>query len=286
MSRQPRKIWPSAATTFSTIVFDDFAAFGSRGRNSAPMAYSPGAGSSKPSSRAFVDEEIMRNLHQHAAAVAGLGIGPDGAAMIEIEQDLEPHLDDLVRLAIMHVGDEADAAGVMFARRRIKPLRRGKPGIARSLGEAEIVSEGGGAGHGRVDRSGHYSIPLLTKTRPGPPPSLAWPAAGGPRPWKPASAPLAAAASFQPHRPSLRARLAARWRQAQTPSERGLSLLSNFAIRPDRDGMERAQKRVGGAASASAFISAEKIWHLIAVHKSHRAATGRIAFEIRPKPCK
>jgi hypothetical protein len=34
-------------------------------------------------------EKTVRNLHQHAAAVAGLRVGADRAAMIEIEQDLQ-----------------------------------------------------------------------------------------------------------------------------------------------------------------------------------------------------
>ena len=44
-------------------------------------------------------------------------------------------LDDLVRFAIVHVGDEADAAGVMLARRAIEALSRGKPRIAGGVGE-------------------------------------------------------------------------------------------------------------------------------------------------------
>ena len=36
----------------------------------------------------FRDEEAVRDLHQHSAAVTRLGVGTDGAAMIEIEQDL------------------------------------------------------------------------------------------------------------------------------------------------------------------------------------------------------
>ena len=55
-----------------------------------------------------------------------------------------------MRLAIVHVGDEADAAGVMLARRAIEALRRGKARIAGGL------SEGGSAGNSRVNRSGHY----------------------------------------------------------------------------------------------------------------------------------
>ena len=34
--------------------------------------------------------EAVRDLDQDAAAIAGLGIGADGAAMLEISQDVEP----------------------------------------------------------------------------------------------------------------------------------------------------------------------------------------------------
>jgi hypothetical protein len=71
----------------------------------------------------FLGKETVRNLHQHAAAVARLRVGADRAAMIEIEQDVQSHLDDLVRLLVVHVGDETDAAGVVFVLRAIEALR-------------------------------------------------------------------------------------------------------------------------------------------------------------------
>ena len=66
----------------------------------------------------------MRNLDEHAAAVAGFRIGTDRAAMIEIEQDFETLLDDRMRFAVLHVGNEADAAGIVLAPRVVKALRR------------------------------------------------------------------------------------------------------------------------------------------------------------------
>ena len=65
----------------------------------------------------------MRDLNQHAAAIARLGIGADRAAMVEIAQNLEAHVDHFVRLAIAHVRDETDPAGVMLLDGRIKALR-------------------------------------------------------------------------------------------------------------------------------------------------------------------
>ncbi len=76
------------------------------------------------------NEELVRNLHQHAAAVAGLGVGPGGAAMVEVQQDLETHAHDVVGLGVVHVGDEADAAGVVLLGRIVEPVGLGNAGIA------------------------------------------------------------------------------------------------------------------------------------------------------------
>ncbi len=72
---------------------------------------------------ALVFQEVVRDLHQHAGAVAGQGVGADGATVLEVFEDLERVRDDLGRLASLHVGDEADAAGIALMRGIIKPLR-------------------------------------------------------------------------------------------------------------------------------------------------------------------
>ena len=89
-------------------------------------------------------EEAMRDLHEHAAAVARLRVGAHRAAMVEVEQDLQAHLDDGVRLAVLHVGDEADAAGIVLVGGVVEPLglrkaripHHGRAGgdVAQSLG--------------------------------------------------------------------------------------------------------------------------------------------------------
>ena len=53
----------------------------------------------KPSLRAFLLEELVRDLDQDAGAVAGQRVGADGAAVLEVLEDAERVLDDLVRLA-------------------------------------------------------------------------------------------------------------------------------------------------------------------------------------------
>jgi hypothetical protein len=64
----------------------------------------------------------MRDLGEDTAAVAELGIGADGAAMVEIMQDLQALLHDGVGLAVLHVGDEADAAGIFLEGGIVEPL--------------------------------------------------------------------------------------------------------------------------------------------------------------------
>jgi len=97
---------------------------------------------------AFFLEEAMRDLHENAAAVAELGIGADGAAMVEILENAQAHRDDVVALAVLHVGDEADAAGIVLETRVVHALRFGQVGVAGvDGGHFEIpdrVSFGGG----------------------------------------------------------------------------------------------------------------------------------------------
>ena len=75
----------------------------------------------------------MRDLHEHAAAVAGLRVGTDGAAMIEVQEDLQTHLDNRMGLAALHIGDKAYAAGIFFKRWIVRAGGRGKPRIAQHI---------------------------------------------------------------------------------------------------------------------------------------------------------
>jgi hypothetical protein len=73
----------------------------------------------------FADEELVRDLHQDARAVAGARIGADRAAMFEVAQDRNRVLDDLVRLAALDVGDEADAAAILVEAGIVEAVRFG-----------------------------------------------------------------------------------------------------------------------------------------------------------------
>ncbi len=70
-------------------------------------------------------EEAVGNLHQHAGAIAHQRIGADSAAMGKVFQDEQPVAHDLVRLLALHMGDEADAAGIVFVAGIVKTLTFG-----------------------------------------------------------------------------------------------------------------------------------------------------------------
>ena len=84
-----------------------------------------GRGQGEAQLLAFRREEIVGDLGQHAAAVAEGRIGADRAAMVEIDQDLKALLEDGVRLAVLHVGHKADAAGIVLLRRVVEAVRAG-----------------------------------------------------------------------------------------------------------------------------------------------------------------
>src|SRR6185312_4549188 len=61
----------------------------------------------------LLGEELVRDLHKDARAVAHPRVGADRTAMLEIAEDTQAVFDDLVRLAALDVGDETDAAGIL-----------------------------------------------------------------------------------------------------------------------------------------------------------------------------
>ena len=75
----------------------------------------------------------MRHLHEHASPVAGKRVGADGAAMGQVFEDLQTVLDDRVARPRLQVGDEADAAGIMFSFRIVESLRRWRQSQPRKL---------------------------------------------------------------------------------------------------------------------------------------------------------
>jgi len=64
----------------------------------------------------------VRHLEQDPGAVAGAGVGGDGAPVREILEELERFLDDVARADAVDVGDETDAAGVVLVSRVVQSL--------------------------------------------------------------------------------------------------------------------------------------------------------------------
>ena len=73
---------------------------------------------------AFAGEEFVGNLDQDAGAVAGFRIAAAGAAMRQVEQNLNSLADDVVALMAADAGDKPDAASVVLVRRVVETLRR------------------------------------------------------------------------------------------------------------------------------------------------------------------
>ena len=72
-------------------------------------------------------EEGVGDLDEDAGAVTGVGVAAGGAAVGQVDEDLDSLEDDLVGLAALDVDDEADAAGVALGARVVETLRGRKP---------------------------------------------------------------------------------------------------------------------------------------------------------------
>jgi hypothetical protein len=66
--------------------------------------------------------ECVGHLDEDARAVACVRLGARGTAVVEVLEDLDRLLEDPVRLASLHVDDEAHAARVVLVPRVVKPL--------------------------------------------------------------------------------------------------------------------------------------------------------------------
>ena len=128
-SRQPRTVRPSSAAIVS--IRETASVVSSAGRKAMPTAYAPASGSSKSvTSR----EEGVRYLEQDAGAVARVGLGAGGAAVLEVAQYGQRLLDQRVAGLTGEGGHEPDATGVVLVTGVVHPLRggatvHGRPGV-------------------------------------------------------------------------------------------------------------------------------------------------------------
>jgi hypothetical protein len=68
-------------------------------------------------------EIFVGDLDQDARAVAHQLVGADGAAVVEVLEDLQTLRNDRVRALALDVRHEADATGIVLARRVVQPAR-------------------------------------------------------------------------------------------------------------------------------------------------------------------
>ena len=90
---------------------------------------------------AFGREERVRDLGQHAAAVAERGIRAHRAAMVEVDQNLQALFEDVVRLAVLHVGHKADAAGIVLLGGIVERLGRRRQRVPTGVGLLEAAAQ-------------------------------------------------------------------------------------------------------------------------------------------------
>ena len=63
---------------------------------------------------AFAPEKLVGRLYQNPSSVPGLRVAPASAPVSEVDQDLKPLFNDPVRLMALYIGDNADAATIVF----------------------------------------------------------------------------------------------------------------------------------------------------------------------------
>src|SRR6266851_7060088 len=83
-----------------------------------------GLGQAEAECLALARKELVRNLDEQPRPVPSLGIAPAGAAVGQVDQDLNSLLNNLMALLSANTGDKPHAAGVVLVHRIIKTLRR------------------------------------------------------------------------------------------------------------------------------------------------------------------
>ena len=81
-----------------------------------------GLGKCQPCRARPIAQQRVRHLDEAAGPVADQRVGPDRAAMVEIDQDLQAARDDVVRFSSLDVGDETDTARIMLVARVVEAL--------------------------------------------------------------------------------------------------------------------------------------------------------------------
>ena len=112
-SRQPRTSRLSSPAIVSTRRLDRVALVGVDRQEGDADGVAPDGGQLEAGDRA---EEGVRDLRDDAGAVAGAGVGADGAAVLEVAQRVERGVDDVVPGGAAQRRDHGEAAGVLLVR--------------------------------------------------------------------------------------------------------------------------------------------------------------------------
>jgi hypothetical protein len=94
-----------------------------------PGAVFPGRRQGDAERRRDLSEEAIGNLDEDAGAVTGVGLAAARAAVQQVDQHLQPLLDDAVRAPSLDVDDEADTARVVLVTRIVQTMSGGR-GVA------------------------------------------------------------------------------------------------------------------------------------------------------------
>ena len=115
-SRQPNSRCPSSAMIcFQPLLAQLPLRRRRAARRRCPTPYSPGGGSSKPSSRHLAAARIRAASASECRQPSPVsGSQPQAPRWRQVDQNLQPRADDLVALVAVDVDDEADAAGIVL----------------------------------------------------------------------------------------------------------------------------------------------------------------------------
>ena len=118
-SRQPSTSCPSATTIRSSSAVSSARSPSSVGRKHISDAVAPAR---RQLERDRLAQELVRHLQQEAGAVAGLGVGAGGAAVLEVGERLDPESHDVVGRTVVQARDDGHATGVVLVARVVQAI--------------------------------------------------------------------------------------------------------------------------------------------------------------------
>ena len=71
---------------------------------------------------AFPRKEFVRDLNQNSSAIARFRIASTGAAMSQVDEDLQSLFDDVMRLLALNIDHKPDATGIVLVSRVVETV--------------------------------------------------------------------------------------------------------------------------------------------------------------------